>query len=210
MGEPAWECLHRNPLLVRHATFLERDEADAVLATLARDIPWESPTLTLYGKTHVIPRAQCWMGDPELNYRYSGRTLRPEPWHGAVKTLRDRLTTSLRHSELGSLFSDSVWFNSVLLNRYAHGGQRMGWHSDDEPELGPDPIVVSLSLGVERPLRFRTRRREGRQAFNVWLPHGSLLVMGPGSQRYWQHALAPRSIDGVRINLTFRRITTAS
>ncbi|WP_298846478.1 alpha-ketoglutarate-dependent dioxygenase AlkB, partial [uncultured Salinicola sp.] len=63
-----------------------------------------------------------------------------------------------------------------------------------------------LSMGSERPLRFREKTGRSRRAFNVWLPHGSLLLMGPGAQSRWQHALAPRSIDGVRINLTFRRI----
>lgn len=194
-----WQQLNREPLLTLNPTFLSRDEADALLAALERDISWHSPTLTIYGKSHVIPRSQCWMGDPALHYRYSGRTFQPEPWIAPVETLRDRLVAALRDSGL-----PHTTFNSVLLNRYAGGEQRMGWHSDDEPELGEAPIVVSLSLGAERPLRFRTRQTAGRQAFNVWLPHGSALVMGPGAQEIWQHALAPRAIPGVRINLTFR------
>ncbi|WP_245391848.1 alpha-ketoglutarate-dependent dioxygenase AlkB family protein [Salinicola aestuarinus] len=197
----SWQTLRRTPPLMLNPHFLRREEADALLATLEKAIPWDAPTLTLYGKTHVIPRSQCWMGDVDLDYRYSGRTFRPEPWLGAVETLRDRLVTSLQQSGMAALT-----LNSVLLNRYADGRQRMGWHSDDEPELGTDPVVVSVSLGAERPLRFRTRQRENRDAFNVWLPHGSVLLMGAGAQRHWQHALAPRAVDGVRINLTFRHV----
>jgi len=93
----------------------------------------------------------------------------------------------------------------VLLNRYASGDERMGWHGDDEPELGEAPLVAAVSLGAERPLRFRRRRGE-RRPFNVWLPHASLLVMGRGCQRELQHALSPRAIPGLRLSLTFRQV----
>ena len=82
----------------------------------------------------------------------------------------------------------------------------MGWHSDDEPELGADPLIAAVSLGAERPLRFRWKDRS-REAFNVWLPHDSLLVMGPGVQHRLQHALLPRRLPGLRISLTFRLVT---
>jgi alkylated DNA repair dioxygenase AlkB len=96
-------------------------------------------------------------------------------------------------------------FNSVLLNRYGNGQERMGWHSDDEPELGPNPLIAAVSLGCERPLRFRWKHKEGA-AFNVRLPHNSLLVMGAGVQARLQHALLPRKLPGLRISLTFRLI----
>lgn len=196
-----WQILHSRPLLALNAGFLERDEAASLQATLERDIPWDSPSIRLYGRHHSIPRSQCWMGDAHISYRYSGRTFQPTPWHPAVAALLTRIQAALR---IASFPVPS--FNSVLLNRYAHGDQRMGWHSDDEPELGESPVIAALSLGYERPLRFRDKHLRPRQAFNVWLPHGSLLLMGPGSQTRWQHALAPRKVEGVRISLTFRRI----
>lgn len=189
------------PLLALHSDFLPPDEATAIQDTLDHEIDWSSPTVRLYGREHTIPRSQCWMGDDDASYRYSGRTLKPQAWHPVVLELRDRVTSMLRSADL-----PAATFNSVLLNRYAHGDQRMGWHSDDEPELGVDPVVASVSLGSERPLRFREKTGTPTAAFNVWLPHGSLLLMGPGAQSRWQHALAPRAIQGTRINLTFRQI----
>lgn len=137
-----------------------------------------------------------WLMDPLL-----GEFL-PDPWHPAVADLRDRVISALAAAGIDARF------NSVLLNRYASGEERMGWHSDDEPELGDDPLIAAVSLGAERPLRFRWKRREA-PAFNVWLPHGSLLVMGPGVQRRLQHALLPRRLPGVRISLTFRLVMSA-
>lgn len=196
-----WQCVAASPPLMLLPDFIAAAEASAIQHRLEREITWSSPTLSLYGKRHVIPRSQCWMGDDGASYCYSGRALQPWPWHPLVADLRNRVIHALETSDL-----PCQDFNSVLLNRYESGDQRMGWHSDDEPELGADPIVASVSLGSERPLRFREKSADARRAFNVWLPHGSLLLMGPGAQSRWQHALAPRAIDGARINLTFRRI----
>ncbi|MDY7117241.1 alpha-ketoglutarate-dependent dioxygenase AlkB [Halomonas sp. SSL-5] len=178
---------------------LGEPDASAVLATLDAQLPWQRPTLRLYGREHPIPRHQVWMGAPEASYRYSGREFLPEPWHPMVADLRDRVIAALATAGVDARF------NSVLLNRYADGEERMGWHSDDEPELGHEPLIAALSLGAERPLRFRWKHRQA-PAFNVWLPHGSLLVMGPGTQERLQHALLPRRLPGLRISLTFRRV----
>ncbi|WP_245392133.1 alpha-ketoglutarate-dependent dioxygenase AlkB family protein [Salinicola halophyticus] len=196
-----WQRLNDSPVLTLLPGFLSPADATRIQHALDQEIVWSSPTIRLYGRLHTIPRAQCWMGDSDAGYRYSGQTFQPQPWHPLVRMLRDRVKDVLRSSDL-----PSADFNSVLLNRYASGEQRMGWHSDDEPELGDHPIVASLSLGSERPLRFREKTGSPRHAFNVWLPHGSLLLMGPGAQQRWQHALAPRAIQGCRLNLTFRRI----
>ncbi|WP_110656144.1 alpha-ketoglutarate-dependent dioxygenase AlkB family protein [Salinicola halimionae] len=196
-----WQYLSDSPLLTLLPGFLSGAEATRLQHALDKEIDWSSPSIRLYGRLHTIPRSQCWMGDSDAGYRYSGQTFQPQPWHSLVLMLRDRVKDVLQRCNLP--FTD---FNSVLLNHYASGEQRMGWHSDDEPELGDRPIVASISLGSERPLRFRRKTGSARCAFNVWLPHGSLLLMGPGAQQHWQHALAPRAIEGGRINLTFRRI----
>ena len=196
------ESLLAEPPLWLMDPLLEEPDASALLAALDAELAWQQPSLRLYGREHPIPRQQVWMGTPEASYRYSGREFLPEPWHPAVADLRDRVITALVAAGIDARF------NSVLLNRYASGEERMGWHSDDEPELGDDPLIAAVSLGAERPLRFRWKRREA-PAFNVWLPHGSLLVMGPGVQRKLQHALLPRRLPGVRINLTFRLVMSA-
>ncbi|WP_163557626.1 alpha-ketoglutarate-dependent dioxygenase AlkB [Halomonas sp. NO4] len=189
------------PPLVRYDHLLGEPAAHEALQRLDQELDWQQPRLSLYGREHPIPRRQVWMGDPAARYRYSGRYFSPEPWHPLVAEIRDVVTARLAEAGV------SAAFNSVLLNRYASGEERMGWHSDDEPELGSDPLVAAVSLGAERPLRFRWRQGEGRP-FNVWLPHDSLLLMGRGVQHRLQHALLPRKQPGLRISLTFRWIQT--
>ena len=197
-GEPLLDA----PTLTLMPSLLGEPAASETLARLDRELAWQRPTLRLYGREHPIPRRQLWMGDPDARYRYSGRDFLPEPWHPAVAALRDRVIGVL--ADAGT----PARFNSVLLNRYAGGDERMGWHSDDEPELGAAPLIAALSLGAERPLRFRWKDRS-HEPFNVWLPHDSLLVMGAGVQHRLQHALLPRRLPGLRISLTFRLVIPA-
>lgn len=189
------EHLLETPPLLRMPHLLGEPRANDMLARLEHGLDWQRPHLRLYGREHPIPRQQVWMGD--TGYRYSGQDFVPDPWHPMVVEIRDEVIDRLSRENIRARF------NSVLLNRYADGQERMGWHSDDEPELGVDPLIAAVSLGCERPLRFRWR--DARQPpFNVWLPHDSLLLMGPGVQRHLQHALLPRKLPGQRISLTFR------
>lgn len=139
------------------------------------------------------------MGDADARYRYSGRDFVACEWHPLVLALRRHVESVLANIGLDARF------NSVLLNRYADGQDRMGWHSDDEPELGAEPLIAAVSLGSERPLRFPWRDARA-PAFNTMLPHDSLLVMGPGTQAQLQHAVLPRRRGDLRISLTFRQV----
>jgi len=194
------EQLLDSPALSLFHGLLGEPDATRLLTQFDETLAWQRPTLRLYGREHPIPRRQLWMGDPDARYRYSGQDFLPDSWHPAVAALRDAVVERLADAGLAARF------NSVLLNRYAGGEERMGWHSDDEPELGTDPLIAAVSLGAERPLRFRWKDRS-HEAFNVWLPHDSLLVMGPGVQHRLQHALLPRRLPGLRISLTFRLVT---
>ncbi|MDI5892089.1 alpha-ketoglutarate-dependent dioxygenase AlkB family protein [Halomonas rhizosphaerae] len=198
-GEPLLD----SPSLTLFTGLLGEPTATRLLNELDQALAWQRPTLRLYGREHPIPRRQLWMGDLDARYRYSGRDFLPEPWHPAVSTLHAAVIGRLADAGLAARF------NSVLLNRYAGGEERMGWHSDDEPELGPDPLIAAVSLGSERPLRFRWKDRS-HAAFNVWLHHDSLLLMGAGVQGQLQHALLPRRLPGLRISLTFRRVHLAA
>ncbi|EWG98847.1 alpha-ketoglutarate-dependent dioxygenase AlkB family protein [Halomonas sp. BC04] len=193
------DILLHSPPLQRFPGLLGEPVASDFLARLDHELSWQQPRLHLYGREHPIPRRQVWMGDGEAQYRYSGQDFRPQPWHPDVARIREAVVERLAAAGVAARF------NSVLLNRYANGEERMGWHSDDEPELGPAPLIAAVSLGAERPLRLRWRRGSGN-AFNVWLPHDSLLLMGPGVQEQLQHALLPRKIPGLRISLTFRQV----
>ncbi len=174
--------------------WLEAAEADALLAALQAEVPWERHRLKMFGREIDAPRLSCWIGDPGAAYTYSRVRFSPRPWTPALAALRARVSAAAGEA-----------FNSVLANLYRDGADAMGWHADDEPELGPAPVIASLSLGAER--RFALRPRAGGPSRALPLPHGSLLVMAGATQRHWQHAL-PRSakVAGPRLNLTFRRI----
>jgi alkylated DNA repair dioxygenase AlkB len=170
-------------------------EADALLDALRGAIVWERHPLTVFGRRVEAPRLSSWIGDPAAMYRYSGTRFEPQPWPEPLRPLRARLEHAL-----------GVRFNSVLANRYRDGRDCMGWHSDDEAELGAEPVIASLSLGAPRRFLLRHRRETARR-FELSLSHGSLLVMAGTTQRCWRHAL-PRTARpvGERINLTFRHV----
>ncbi|MCI2261691.1 alpha-ketoglutarate-dependent dioxygenase AlkB family protein [Xanthomonas indica] len=175
--------------------WLDPAAAAALCAQLLRDVPWEVHRIRLFGKLVDSPRLSCWIGDADASYRYSGTRFAPHPWPEALLSLRARLA-----AETG------VAFNSVLANRYRDGRDAMGWHSDDERELGPAPVIASLSLGATRRFVLRHRQEPAlRQALE--LTSGGLLLMAGDTQRLYRHAL-PRTAKpvGERINLTFRRI----
>ncbi|WP_353086883.1 alpha-ketoglutarate-dependent dioxygenase AlkB [Stenotrophomonas sp.] len=179
-----------------HRHWLSQAAADTLQRALRDDVPWEVHKIRMFGRQVDSPRLSCWMGDPAARYRYSGTEFVPQPWHPALLPLRHQLSEFCGHA-----------FNSVLLNRYRDGDDGMGWHSDNEPELGPTPVIASLSMGAAR--RFLLRRRDDHaKKAEVLLDHGDLLVMGGQTQRLYQHSL-PKSARPLaeRLNLTFRWIT---
>lgn len=175
--------------------FLPSADADRLMSGLMNSIAWEQKYIRMFGRQLPMPRLTAWYGDPGAVYIYSGLTESPLHWTDELQEMRDRLYDSLGES-----------FNSVLLNLYRTGEDSMGWHSDDERELGPEPVIASISLGAERrfDLMHRTLAHERR---SYMLPHGSLLVMRGNTQSYWRHRLpkSPR-IKEPRVNLTFRTI----
>ncbi|TDJ45794.1 MAG: alpha-ketoglutarate-dependent dioxygenase AlkB [Gammaproteobacteria bacterium] len=182
--------------------FLPRGMADKYLQQLLNDIEWRQDTLKLYGREHRIPRQHQWYADSGVNYCWSGIKMQPLNWIAPLNRLRERL-----RKKTGFVF------NSVLANLYRDGNDSMGWHSDDERELGIEPVIASISLGAERDFHLRQKNRgTGKSSGctrSISLPHGSLLLMSGSSQRNWQHALPKRRrISEPRINLTFRLIIT--
>jgi alkylated DNA repair dioxygenase AlkB len=169
--------------------------ADRWLASLRYGIAWEQEEILVFGERRRVPRLVAWHGDPGATYVYSGTRHDPEPWTGELQAIRGRVESLTGHS-----------FNAVLLNLYRDGRDGMGWHADDEPELGPDPVIASVSFGATR--RFRLRHRRNRaEPLTLPLEHGSLLVMAGPTQRHWLHAVPKTATPvGERINLTFRRI----
>lgn len=186
---PPWQPLADGDLWLLPA-LLPPHTADSLLAELIAGLAWRQDTVRLYGRSHAIPRLHQWYGDPGCDYRWSGLSLTPLPWPHALAELRDAVIAAA-----------GARFNCALANLYRDGRDAMGWHADDEPELGG--IVASVSLGAPRDLALRSR--DGDRRLTVPLPHGSLLVMADGCQQRWQHALPRRlRVTEPRVNLTFR------
>jgi alkylated DNA repair dioxygenase AlkB len=176
--------------------FLSASSASRLLQHFWQDLRWSQQDITLFGRRVPQPRLTCWYGDTGAHYSYSALHLEPLPWHPDLLELRWLLQEKLRCS-----------FNSVLVNAYRDGRDSMGWHADDEKELGPAPCIASLSLGASR--RFLLREKHGKNLRSIFLQleHGSLLVMQHDSQCRFMHSLPKtRKPAGLRINLTFRQV----
>lgn len=166
------------------------------MEALTREITWRQETIVLWGKPYRQPRLSAWYGNAGCAYTYSGMRLEPQPWTDTLLQIKEDIERATSHS-----------YNSVLLNLYRDERDGMGWHSDDEPELGPQPAIASLSLGATRTFGFRHRTRKAVKPLALPLTNGSLLVMAGDTQRYWRHAVdKEREPTGARINLTFRTI----
>ncbi len=176
--------------------WLPTREADALFAALRAQIPWETHRIRMFGREVDSPRLSCWIGDSDAVYTYSGTRFAPRPWTPQLGDLRERVGAAAGEA-----------FNSVLANLYRDGRDAMGWHADNEPELGRAPVIASLSLGATRRFALKARRDPSRR-IGLELPPGSLLVMKGATQASYRHAL-PRTARpvGARINLTFRRIS---
>lgn len=171
-------------------------QPDLILRELIERTPWRSEVITLMGKQYQQPRLTAWFGDPGARYTYSGLSLEPMPWTELLADIRNRVEALVEAP-----------FNSVLLNYYRDHRDSMGMHSDDEPELGRNPIIASVSLGEQRTLVLKHKFKKELQSVQVPLDSGSLLLMKGATQHHWKHGISKVSRPcGPRVNLTFRRI----
>lgn len=188
-----WQQVEQG-LLYFDPHFLQPDEADLFFAKLRTTLPWQQERINLFGKSVLQPRLQTWHGD--ATYTYSGLTMSPHPWTPELVSLKKRCETIA-----------DVTFNSVLANLYRDGQDSMGWHQDNEPELGRNPVIASLNLGDSR--RFILRNLHCKTQIEYQLSHGSLLIMAGETQHHWRHGVPKTSKPkGERINLTFRQVLT--
>lgn len=176
-----------------------RDEADRYLASLRRSLDWHGEEVIIFGEARPVPRLVAWYGEPDAVYRYSGVTHVPQPFTAELEAIRTRVEVL-----------SGARFNSALGNFYRSGRDGMGWHTDDEPELGRNPMIASVSFGATRRFTLRHRRDKSlKHALD--LEHGSLLVMEGPTQHHWLHALPKTARPiGERINLTYRCIKGAA
>ncbi len=182
--------------IISYEKFINTSDGDRIFASALNEIPWQTSTIKMYGKEVAIPRLQCWIGDPGCEYAYSGKSLQRYDFFEPLIEIR-----SLIQNQLG------IYFNSVLANLYRDGNDSMGFHADDEPELGNNPLIASLSLGAERPLIFQNKDKAETKTFDQ--PHGSLMLMKGATQSAWKHGIRKsKKISEPRINFTFRNIIT--
>jgi alkylated DNA repair dioxygenase AlkB len=177
-----------------YPNFIAASEAAILMQALHQSLDWRQEQITLYGKTFDVPRLQAWYGDKNARYQYSNLSLRPLPWNSVLLSLKQKCENA-----------SNSHFNSVLANLYRHGQDGMGRHADNEPELGQQPVIASLSFGEERNLDFYHNVTKNK--VRLPLHNGSLLVMSGDTQKYWQHSVAKtKKTLAQRINLTFRYI----
>lgn len=175
--------------------FFSRADADRLLDELVETTEWRQDSMKMFGELKPLPRLTAWYGDPGARYVYSGIVNEPLPWTAALAEVKDAVEAAA-----------GVPFNGVLLNRYRTGRDSMGWHADDEPEFGGNPVIASVSFGGARNFQLKHKRRNELKA-SVELTHGSLLIMRGGTQANWLHQVPKTSKPvGERLNLTFRRI----
>jgi len=196
VDEPVREVLSMpDAKVVVHRNFFNSQKSDEIFQVLLNEIHWRQDRMKLYGKEIDLPRKTAWYGDNNKSYTFSGIHLDPEPWTPTLLYVKNYI------EEVAE-----VQFNSVLLNLYRHGNDGISWHTDEEPELGRNPVIGSVSFGGARRFMFRHRQDHELKA-EVELTHGSFLLMAGETQHFWQHKI-PKTSRQVepRINLTFRDI----
>ena len=180
-----------------HQNHFDAEIAGNLLRELSEEIPWVQNKIRFYGKQSLVPRLESWHGDEGMSYSYSGIRMDAKPWTKNLLMIKESIEPIAKTT-----------FNSVLINYYRDGKDRVAWHSDDEKELGKNPVIASVSLGAERKFKLRHKKyKENQLQHEVFLQNGSLLLMSGSTQHHWLHEI-PRTAKptGPRINLTFRVI----
>ena len=175
--------------------FFNEEESIYFMNTLKDKIKWKQDYISFFGKSHPLPRLTAWYGDRNKTYTYSGIPMTPNPWNTELLEIKNKVDQYAK-----------IHFNSVLLNCYRTGNDSVSWHSDDEKELGNQPIIGSVSFGGTRKFRLRNKKNK-KLKHNIELVNGSLLIMSELTQQYWEHEIPKtKKMVGERINLTFRSI----
>lgn len=175
--------------------FYTEEESDEYFEELLKGVSWKQEPITIFGKTVLQPRFTAFYGDTGVSYSYSGITMNASPWTAVLEKIKTKIEQKY-----------DAKFNACLLNYYRDGTDSMGWHRDNEKNLGKYPLIASVSFGAHRIFQFR-RYVEKIPIISVDLSHGSVLIMKGETQHYWEHRL-PKTVkvSEPRINLTFRLI----
>lgn len=175
--------------------FFNEEESNTYFNDLTTGVAWKQEPIKIFGKTVMQPRFTAFYGDEGISYSYSGITMNALPWTETMIKIKTRIEEKY-----------NARFNACLLNHYRNGIDSMGWHRDNEKNLGKYPLIASVSFGAHRIFQFR-HYVEKIPIISVDLTHGSALIMKGETQHYWEHRL-PKTVQvtSPRINLTFRLI----
>lgn len=175
--------------------FYNSETSNFLFNTLRKEIQWQQDNIKLFGKTYKQPRLTALYAENEKPYSYSNITMYPESFFKELEQIKSDIEEKIAHK-----------FTTCLANLYRTGNDSNGWHSDNEKELGHNPVIASLSLGATRSFQLK-HKTDSSQRFNIELPSGSLLIMKGTTQEFWKHQI-PKTKKHVeeRINLTFRTI----
>ena len=179
-----------------YENLFDPEESQHLLLELLNNITWQQENIKRFGQSIPLPRLTAWYGDAGKSYTYSGITMNPLIWTRPLLRIKNKIEKITKHR-----------FNSVLLNQYRHGKDSVAWHSDDEPELGKEPIIASVSFGATRQFMLKHKFKAEKEPITLNLNSGSLLLMKGKTQECWLHQV-PKTKKEVapRINLTFRKI----
>ncbi|OCX52293.1 2OG-Fe(II) oxygenase [Mucilaginibacter sp. PPCGB 2223] len=182
-------------VLEYHSGIFSISESEHFLQYFIGTVPWEQRVVTMYGKEVVTPRLTAWYGDTGKNYAYTGGSFKPMPWLPELLEIKNRIEPFA-----------GIRFNSVLLNYYRDANDSVAWHSDNENELGKQPLIASVSFGQVRRFDIRHKQDHHRK-YALNLENGSLLLMKGELQQKWEHRIAKSTRPmRARVNLTFRVI----
>lgn len=182
-------------LLQSYGCLYPAQQSCHLLEDLIEEIDWQTEFVA-YGRKFELPRLQAWYADKGVHYRNSDNKMQTRDWVSILSSIKSTIDSITNHT-----------FNSVLLTYYRNGQDFVGWHADDEPELGSTPVIASLSLGATRT--FHYRHKQTACSGSMPLHDGELLVMQPAFQQHWEHCLLPEAqITQPRLNLTFRRVVS--
>lgn len=179
-----------------YADFFSIEESKSYFEILHKTIEWQQSEVNMFGKSIKVPRLTAWYGDEGNSYSYSGITHHPHTWTAKLQAIKTKVESVA-----------DITFNSVLLNLYRDGADSVGWHSDDEPELGENPVIASLSFGDTRQFQFKHKDDDSKR-LSIDLTPGSLLLMCGATQHHWKHRIPKTKKEkSPRMNLTFRVIS---
>jgi len=194
-NEETRQIIDTNGDVAFYPSVFSQEESDQLMLDLIKNIEWKQEPIWMFGKKVMQPRLTALYGDPNVAYGYSGIIMSVYPWNEILLNIKSKVEAL-----------SNIDFTHVLLNYYRNGQDSMGWHRDNEKNLGKNPTIASVSFGVSREFQLRKYETKNDKK-SILLTHGSLLMMRGETQHFWEHQI-PKSnkINNPRINLTFRKV----